>query len=87
MIRKLSTDPSKSGGGGFVKAESQQSILIESVKGRSRISLARSRIFQEIRVSDFARDFKRKRRAVEARLFDGFGPVSGGFACGDPVAG
>ena len=70
-----------------MKAESQQSILIEFAKAGHGFCLARSRIFQEIRVSDFAWDFKRKRRAVEARLFDGFGPVSGGFACGDLVAG
>jgi hypothetical protein len=52
-----------------VKAESQQSILIESVKGGSRIFPARSRIFQEIQVSGFAWDFKRKRRAVGGSPF------------------
>jgi len=62
-------DPSKPGRGGFVKAESQRGILIESVKGGHGFSLARSRIFQEIRVSDFAWDFKRKRRAVGGSPF------------------
>jgi len=52
-----------------VKAESQQSILIEFAKAGHGFCLARSRIFQEIRVSDFAWDFKRKRRAVGGSPF------------------
>ena len=71
-----------------MKAESQQSILIESVKGGSRILPGVVADFSGDYESRILRGFLRgKGEPWEVRLFDGVGSLSGGFACGDLVAG